>query len=181
MIVKSLVREIYSIENFFSKEECNRFIQRSESIGYKEATINTERGSQLVKHVRNNERVLITDDELAKDLWQRLSEFAPAKIGKSIAVGLNELFRFYRYKPGQKFNRHLDESFIRNESEASYYTFMIYLNEEYTGGETVFDNITIEGKQGMGLIFLHSLPHEGAEVLKGTKYVLRTDIMYRLA
>jgi len=32
----------------------------------------------------------------------------------------------------------------------------------------------------MALWFLHALPHEGATVSKGVKYVLRTDIMYRL-
>jgi hypothetical protein len=32
----------------------------------------------------------------------------------------------------------------------------------------------------MALIFYHKLYHEGSEVLTGIKYVLRTDVMYRL-
>ena len=32
----------------------------------------------------------------------------------------------------------------------------------------------------MALIFLHSLYHEGNEVTQGVKYVLRSDVMYRL-
>ena len=86
----------------------------------------------------------------------------------------------FRYEPGQLFKKHIDESFIRNELEASYFTFMIYLNDDYEGGETKFDTVEIKAKSGRGLIFLHSLLHEGAEVTKGKKYVLRTDIMYRL-
>ena len=32
---------------------------------------------------------------------------------------------------------------------------------------------------GMGLLFQHPIIHEGAEVTRGTKYVIRTDLMYR--
>jgi len=39
---------------------------------------------------------------------------------------------------------------------------------------------TITPKEGMALIFLHKLYHEGSEVLEGRKYVLRSDIMYKL-
>lgn len=101
-------------------------------------------------------------------------------IGNSLAIGLNELFRFYRYTPGQRFKVHRDGSYIRNEKEASFFTLLIYLNEGYQGGETRFDNsIIVEGNQGMALIFLHTIRHEGCVVTEGTKYVLRTDIMYR--
>lgn len=31
---------------------------------------------------------------------------------------------------------------------------------------------------GLGLFFKHRLLHEGAEVLRGVKYALRTDVMY---
>ena len=58
---------------------------------------------------------------------------------------------------------------------------MIYLNDDYEGGETKFNMTSVKGRKGMALVFLHSLPHEGAEVKSGIKYVLRTDIMYRLA
>jgi len=57
---------------------------------------------------------------------------------------------------------------------------MIYLNEDYEGGQTRFSNISIEPKTGTALIFLHSLEHEGSAVTSGVKYVLRSDIMYKL-
>ena len=37
----------------------------------------------------------------------------------------------------------------------------------------------IKPKQGQVLIFEHQQLHEGAPVLTGQKYVLRTDVMYR--
>ena len=32
----------------------------------------------------------------------------------------------------------------------------------------------------MALLFHHSLRHEGKSIVSGVKYVLRTDIMYKL-
>jgi len=176
-----VAKNIYVIENFFSEEECNRYVIESEREGYSNATVNTDKGQKIIEDVRNNKRIIYKDFELANRLWSKLKNLAPLKIGNSVSQGLNELFRFYRYEPGQLFKKHIDESFIRNEREASYFTFMIYLNDDFEGGDTTFDEINIKAKKGMALIFLHSLPHEGAEVKSGRKYVLRTDIMYKLA
>jgi len=181
MKLTQISNHIFTIDDFLSREECAQLIDDSEAKGYEQATVQTDKGAKLVKDVRNNQRMLFTDYNLSYILWDKASGSVPMQIGKSVAIGLNELFRVYKYEPGQKFKKHIDESFIRNESEASYYTFMIYLNEDYEGGETTFDDFIINGKTGMALIFLHSLPHEGTEVLTGKKYVLRTDIMYRLA
>jgi len=56
---------------------------------------------------------------------------------------------------------------------------MIYLNDDFEGGETKFDNVTIEPKTGTALCFIHEQKHEGCPVVEGLKYVLRTDVMYR--
>jgi len=180
MILQKIADNIFTIDNFWTTGECENFISKSELIGYEAATIETEKGAVIIETVRNNNRVIYTDHALADSLWSRLEPFAPKQIGNCYAAGLNEMFRFYRYRPGQQFKKHIDQSFIRNDIEASYYTFMIYLNENCEGGETVFSNIIIKPRQGTALIFLHSLEHEGREVLSGIKYVLRTDIMYRL-
>lgn len=175
-----IAKDIFTITEFISDEECDQFVFKSENAGYEAATVETEKGKKIISNVRNNQRVLWKDEKLATELWNKAVSFVPGQIGNSVAIGLNELFRFYKYEPGQKFKRHIDESFIRNDEEASYYTFMIYLNDGFEGGETAFDSINIKGVKGMALIFLHTLSHEGGEVLSGVKYVLRTDIMYRL-
>lgn len=177
---RALTNDIFIIENFWAPDACDAFISKSEEIGYEPATIETGSGQKIVTSVRNNNRVIYKDYELADTLWQKLGPFAPKKIGCSKAVGLNELFRFYKYQPGQEFKRHRDQSYIRSDGDASYYTFMIYLNENYEGGETNFGNLAIQPKKGLALVFLHNLEHEGSPVKKGTKYVLRTDIMFRL-
>ena len=56
---------------------------------------------------------------------------------------------------------------------------MIYLNDDFTGGETTFDDVSIQPKTGTALCFIHEQKHEGTPVIEGTKYVIRTDVMYR--
>jgi len=123
-----LSKNIFTVDDFWTKDQCSTFIERSEEIGYLPATVQTENGPRLLDFVRNNNRVMFKNVGLAETLWQEIKPFAPEAIGNSIAKGVNELFRFYRYQPGQMFKKHRDNSFIRNEREASYYTFMIYLN-----------------------------------------------------
>lgn len=171
---------IYTIADFWLPQKCVEIIERSEALGYEPATINTDKGTRLVTHVRNNNRVIYKNFELADNIWQQLKALAPTQYGNSVATGLNELFRFYKYEPGQQFKKHRDESYIRNNQEASYFTFMIYLNDNYEGGETTFNNIAIRPKAGTALIFEHTLEHTGTEVIRGIKYVLRSDIMYKL-
>jgi prolyl 4-hydroxylase len=178
MTVTHLIPDkIITVENFLTEQECNDFIDLGERLGFERAKIDT---GSLMPEVRNNDRAFYENVELAEKLFQRLKLYVVSKIGNSVAVGLNELFRLYKYQKGQQFKGHQDGSFIRNDVEASYYTFLVYLNDNYQGGETIFLKHKISPKTGMGLIFLHKLYHEGSEVLSGTKYVMRSDVMYRL-
>ena len=179
-MITNYTEYIVTLRDFWTIQKCTDFIQKSETIGYEPALIQTEKGARRVEGVRNNQRVLFSDENLANEIWNDLRQFIPFEYGNSRAIGLNELFRFYKYEPGQQFKRHRDQSFIRNEIEASYFTLMIYLNEEFEGGETTFNELIIKPKTGSCLIFLHDLEHEGAQLTSGTKYVLRTDIMYQL-
>ena len=116
--------------------------------------------------------MIYEDFNLSENLWQKLKPFAPTKIGNSKAIGLNELFRFYKYEAGQEFKLHRDQSFIGDATEASFYTFMIYLNDSYFAGETTFNNLIIQPKEGTALFFLHDIEHQGSAVKRGVKYVL---------
>ena len=56
---------------------------------------------------------------------------------------------------------------------------MIYLNDNFEGGATSFDDTIIKPKKGAALCFIHEQKHEGSPVITGIKYVLRSDVMYR--
>lgn len=170
---------IFTVEDFLTRKECLDYIVLSEGIGYELAKVNTASGARVMTGIRNNNRAFHTSEEMAQILWEKAQPFIPAQLGNSTAIGLNELFRFYRYQRGHQFKGHFDQSYVRNAEEASFFTFMIYLNDNFGGGDTAFRDLRIQPKQGMALIFLHSLYHEESEVTQGVKYVLRTDVMYR--
>jgi predicted 2-oxoglutarate/Fe(II)-dependent dioxygenase YbiX len=178
---------ILTVESFFSKEECEQYIQASENIGFDAASVTTTSGQAMMPEIRNNSRVNIEDAQLAETLWQRIKPFVPSPLFRREAIGLNERWRFYRYDAGQTFKMHHDGSVKRDNGERSQVTFMIYLNQDSEGGETRFELpgsqeiITVAPRSGMALLFLHSLRHEGAPVLSGRKYVLRSDVMYSVA
>ncbi len=177
MKVHQYSKDIFTIEGFYTPEECTELIQMSSDTGYSPATINTTMGVRLEPRYRNNTRVFYTSVELAERLWQRLKDHFPISYGDVTPSGLNELFRFYRYEPGEYFKPHRDSYYARNDKEASYFTFLLYLNEDYTGGETAFDDLVITPRIGMALVFMHELMHEGRSVESGIKYVLRSDVM----
>jgi predicted 2-oxoglutarate/Fe(II)-dependent dioxygenase YbiX len=173
---------ILKVQGVLTPEECAAFIAKIESLGPEVATINTQHGAAVRTDVRNNDRVMFDDDKLAQTLLNRVRGKVPEEIHGMTLVGLNERFRCYRYKPGMRFAPHKDGAFHRNEHEQSCYSFLVYLNEGFEGGNTTFatePEISIKPKTGMGLLFQHPIIHEGSIVTTGIKYVARTDLMYR--
>ena len=177
------------VHGFLSADECKALIERSEAMSYDAALIARPSGPARVTEVRNNDRVIWDDSDQADALWQRLKDVIPPMFHNVWrASGLNERLRFYRYEPGQYFDWHSDGRFWRSQVEESHFTFMMYLNDDYEGGETTFravpdrpdEDLVVVPRTGMGLMFHHPLWHRGSEVLSGRKYVLRSDVMYRL-
>ncbi len=122
---------------------------------------------------------MFEDVSLAASLFDRLRPALP--IRDDTPVGLNERFRGYRYTAGQRFRPHFDGAFVRNEHERSEITLLLYLSDGFVGGDTLFNdlNLRVTPRTGIALLFQHLILHEGCAVLGGTKYVLRSDVMYR--
>lgn len=175
---QALASGIFTIDGVLTADECRQMIALAEQRGFDEATINAVDGPRLDKEMRNNQRAIVDDFDIARRIWSRVRKFIPRTQLGAPVHGLNERLRFYRYTPGQRFSWHFDGSFVRPNGERSMLTFMIYLNEGYEGGETRFESSSVLGKLGMALLFEHELLHEGAEVTSGVKYVLRSDVMY---
>jgi len=71
-------------------------------------------------------------------------------------------------------------------------TFLIYLNDDFIGGGTTFyapssvngvlDCRALRPVTGSALVFPHGASsaalHEGSGVARGTKYVIRTEVLY---
>ena len=94
-------------------------------------------------------------------------------------VECGELLHVLQYRPGEQFRPHLDS--IPGAANQRHWTALVYLNEGYGGGETVFTELGIEAKGGMGdcLIFRNSIEgvpdprtrHAGQPVTSGVKWL----------
>eukprot|EP01098_Paradermamoeba_levis_P009360 TRINITY_DN3890_c0_g1_i1.p1 TRINITY_DN3890_c0_g1~~TRINITY_DN3890_c0_g1_i1.p1 ORF type:complete len:210 (+),score=49.67 TRINITY_DN3890_c0_g1_i1:215-844(+) len=182
----------FLLENVVPPDFCEKLIQLSEKEGYKQATLNVEPGIEIQNmDARNNYRYMRDDFEVSGHLFNLVKEYLPKEWGSNSKVerkliSLNERLRFLRYEPGQKFERHFDGWYARKNGERSFLTLQLYLNEGFEGGETTFfldddddtKRIAVKPKTGMVLIFQHDILHEGTKITKGTKYVIRTDVMY---
>ncbi len=172
---------LFTVPALLTETECRDFIERIEAAGPLPAPISTSRGPVMRSEVRNNDRVIFDDRRLAAELFERLFEHVPKSLLRMRVAGVNEHFRCYRYQPGQRFALHGDGTYARSQTERSLLTCLIYLNQDFAGGETAFpeQRQCIQPRSGTALFFQHPILHEGCVVRSGIKYVLRTDIMYR--
>lgn len=179
MKMEKIAEDVWVIDGFLTDEECAFHIKSSELMGYELAKINVNGQQKVLTNVRDNQRVLLFDDELGQNIWLRLKGLIEPR-NNAEPVGLNEMWRYYRYVPGERFKLHRDGSHVRNEYERSLLTLLIYLNDDFEGGATGFERkFDIQPLKGRAVIFEHRIKHEGKPLQSGTKYVLRTDIMFK--
>ncbi|GAA95533.1 uncharacterized protein L969DRAFT_307103 [Mixia osmundae IAM 14324] len=190
--------QIIVLPGFFSKALCSSFVQFVSTLKLEHSPA-ARRGEAH----RTNDRYGINDPAFAGRLWRetglaRALEDYPSLSDKAArASGLNPNIRVYRYEPGQCFNPHYDESVRDSAGRRSEWTLLIYLTGEQDGvqgGETAFydgesfgglqragRDIVVSLDRGAALLHRHGaecLLHEGRPVLKGVKWVLRSDVMF---
>ncbi|WP_255988728.1 2OG-Fe(II) oxygenase [Chitinolyticbacter albus] len=168
---------VYTIPGFLSASECRDLIAHAETTGFEGAKISRNGSAIIDERIRNNDRVIEDNADLAAMLWERAAPCMPEHMLGRKLVGLNPRFRYYRYVPGQRFKWHMDGAYDDGRGTRSILTFMIYLNGGYEGGETKFRFTAITPLEGLALIFDHEQIHEGGEIISGAKYVLRTDVL----
>jgi len=85
-----------------------------------------------------------------------------------------------RYRPGQEYKKHFDA--LPGVENQRIKTALVYLNDDFDGGETAFTQIgiNIRGKKGDGIVFTNTIDgkrhdplaeHAGLPVTAGTKYL----------
>jgi predicted 2-oxoglutarate/Fe(II)-dependent dioxygenase YbiX len=182
--------DIFTVSEVFDREECRDLIARAESLVFEAASVRTSNGPQMMTQIRNNDRVVFSDNELANAMWSRIHSFLP-KLDGQVACGVDSQLRIYRYFPGQQFKRHKDGAVTNELGQTSKLSYLIYLNDDCDGGSTTFrDYLDVNGTRekrefivmpsaGTALLFRHERWHEGTPVMAGAKYVLRSDVFYK--
>lgn len=164
---------LWCVDGVYTPAECAAFIALIEASDPEIATNNPI--------YRDQDRVIRDDPDAARDLFARLRPSLPAAMGPLRLAGLNERLRFYRYRAGQRFSPHMDHWYRPDERRITLHTVLVYFNDDFEGGETRFmeqlDRVVVP-RPGRVAVFQHKLRHEGCPVLAGTKYALRSDVIY---
>ncbi|KAJ5301253.1 hypothetical protein N7508_006116 [Penicillium antarcticum] len=189
-----------------SPAECKAIIAAGESVNFlPDAPLREDGDVSILAH----NFYWIIDTAFHDMLWGRISPYVPPSINGRLVRGINRRFRVYRYVPGAEYRCHIDgawppsgilpddtyvyDSSPEDRKQSSMYTFLLYLNDEFEGGETTFfmpatregvlNAYPVRPVMGSVAIFPHgeangALLHEGTGVRKGAKYIIRTDVEY---
>eukprot|EP00931_Biecheleriopsis_adriatica_P079240 TRINITY_DN52643_c0_g1_i1.p1 TRINITY_DN52643_c0_g1~~TRINITY_DN52643_c0_g1_i1.p1 ORF type:complete len:342 (-),score=71.31 TRINITY_DN52643_c0_g1_i1:55-1080(-) len=197
----------FVLHDVLSPRECDDMVRFAETCGYTEdAPVSLGRHIR-----QNENCVWLADDALTNGIFERCKDLFPKEVEGGEVCGLNARWRLYKYNPSDIFRPHTDGSWPGSGLDAaghlvrdrygdrwSQLTIVIYLNDEFEGGPTRFFYPVEGGRRdehrvaearaprGGAVCFFHgehplSPLHEGGLVTKGTKYIIRSDVLYKLA
>lgn len=183
------------LENVFTRKECQKIIEKTESIGFG----SLGKGATGAAY-RGNRRLQLDDSDgkLGEEIWRRIKQFIPETDnlpdeGDFHFLSMNSRYRFAKYFPGEGFALHVDKPTIFSTDKCSILTVNIYLNDltPEQGGRTRFFEKMLGGKPiafaggnaGSVAIFKQAVApftpiHDGEKVQSGIKYLMRTDVVY---
>ncbi len=172
----------------YTRAECDAILAGVRDAEWLAGTVNRATGREVDTQVRDNLITIVRDPEIGATLWARIEDHLPAAMStawdgprRTAAVhGLFDPLRVYRYDVGHHFGLHSDQSYARGDAR-SLLTLLLYLDDDFDGGETEFpdERQTIAPRAGDALWFQHAVLHAGRPVTRGTKHLLRTDVLYR--
>jgi hypothetical protein len=121
-------------------------------------------------------------DLLYEKVKPHLSEFEDETGKWKPTKACNYIF-MAKYNPNKKFNIHTDTGCYSESDKRSTNTMLIYLNDDFQGGETSFYDlnfkhiISVKPKKGRAIIFNINLWHSGEEVKDNNKLWIGTEIV----
>jgi prolyl 4-hydroxylase len=174
--------EMYEIDDFLNEKECQEFVDKIGSSLHKSTVTNPEAN----KSVRTSSTAYLRAHE-----WENsrlLNEKVHSIMRWPMLAG--EELQGQRYNVGEEFKQHCDffdknspYNVVHLEKGQRTWTFMIYLDDVESGGETKFTKINFEfkPKRGKAIIWNNLLPngngnawseHWGMPVQSGQKNII---------
>jgi hypothetical protein len=166
---------IHIIDNFLSPKECSDYITLIDTI-----RLSKDKHVPFTNNASNFNHKYV-DLVLSEHFYKKLIDKWPS----AEPIGPNNLIMISRYNAGENFGIHTDTGLFYDKLNRikTRYTMLIYLNDDFTGGNTVFYdtsfNVTrvVVPKKGSCLVFDIDLWHEGREILNGNKYWIGIELI----
>lgn len=161
-------KKLYIIDNVVSESICNEIITKSET---------SKPLGKVQSTPSSYHRIAFDHEDLRIFIMKTIEKYIP--LSGEIRIG-DEL-RYNKYFVNDFINIHIDSINI-DSSKVNPLTVTIYLNENFTGGETIFydddkkEVMRVKPKTGTVTIFDPSIFHSGDCVLTGTKSIIRACV-----
>lgn len=102
---------------------------------------------------------------------QEILSLCPKEFGINFSPEwITKNYTLKKYKKGSSLGSHIDKN-VDNPTNTMDWTLLLYLNDEYEGGNLVFTdlNISLKPEAGSALLFSCTEPHMAEKVLRGEK------------
>jgi predicted 2-oxoglutarate/Fe(II)-dependent dioxygenase YbiX len=165
---------IYQIRNAVSPSGCRDYVQQGDRVGWIPSNI-----SELNPLYARSQANINID---TRALFAAIRHTAPPRLDDMDIVSLAEQrTQLMRYSEGEYFGVHTDSPFVAQDGAITKLSLVLYLNDDYTGGETVFPDLALEVRPEVGkiLLFPPDLPHMSKPISHGAKYIVRSEVLYR--
>ena len=178
---------IGGISSLLTRDECDYVICTAAPLLTPSLVVDPEKGAADHAQYRTSDGALISLldlDLMLISIYRRLAMAAEVDWGNCELIGV------LRYRPGQEYKPHhdylpedeKDYSEVRRAGQR-WKTLLVYLNDAYAGGATVFPDLKLDhkGRTGDAFIFENTdgaggahpeTLHAGAPVTKGEKWLL---------
>ena len=171
--------DIRVFRNFFSADECGFLIEAARPALRPSFVIDPYSGREIPNPIRTSRGVgfpFVDENPAIHALNRRIAD------ASATDVRAGEPLQVLSYSPGQQYREHSDALPNVAPGQQRVLTFLVYLDDRYEGGETVFPalGISFRGQVGDGLLFRNAAHdgtpdpraiHAGLPVTQGEKLI----------
>lgn len=163
----------------FSQAECDYLIETAKPLLAPSVVVDPRTGQQVPNPIRTSSAAgfpFLDENPAIHALNRRLAA------ASNTDVRAGEPLQILHYEPGQQYHRHSDALPHVAPDQQRVLTFLVWLNDDYEGGETAFPAVDLEvrGRTGDGLLFRNASAdgapdprsiHAGLPVTRGVKHL----------
>ena len=172
-------------ENILEKKVCDDLIEYTNKMQLKPSTYSSTTG----KIKNSKERVKMDDvwfkegEPYFKEIFNGFSDVIKnyQREHEDCRIQKHCGFRLNKYSEGGFMSRHIDNIHHSHGQEYGYpqVSALLFLNDNYKGGQLKISNITYNTKKGSAIIFPSNFmfPHEVNLITEGTRYSIVTWLM----
>lgn len=183
--ILSEVPDVRLFPGLFTVDECRFLIEAALPVLQPSTVVDPSTGALVANPVRTSDAAafpFVDENPAIHALNRRLAKTS----GTDVKNG--EPLQVLRYAPGQEYRPHFDA--IGSTDNQRVLTFLVYLNDDFDGGETQFlaSGLSVKGRAGDGLLFRNAdqngrpdprSQHAGMPVTEGEKFLASRWIRQR--